>query len=91
MLLSVTELMCWPGSVVAKLTVSPPVVSWLPKASLIVAVAVLVELPFAVIWEGDRATASFAAGPGAWVRVVVPVSPALESVAVRVERPAVVD
>src|SRR5690242_8324910 len=67
-------------------TVSPE--TRLPFASVTVAVAVAVEVPFATIDVGFKDRATFAAGPGVWVSVAGPET--LPSIAVIVRSPAVV-
>jgi hypothetical protein len=68
--LSVTGPIDTPPSVDEKATCSPGTKS--PPASVMVAVAVVVELPFATITEGESATATLAALPTVWFSVACP-------------------
>ena len=61
---------CTPGSLEEKLTLSPATA--LPNASVTVAVAVLVDDPFATIDDGASPTTTLDAGPGVWVKVAWP-------------------
>jgi hypothetical protein len=56
-----------------------------------VAVAVVLEVPFATIEDDPSWTDTLVAGPGVWVRVAVPSNVAAGSVAVTVTGPAVVE
>ena len=78
-----------PGSLEANVTVSARTA--LPCASVTVAVAVLVALPFAMIEAGVARAATCAAGPATWVKTTPLLTPRLLSVAVIVTRPAVVE
>lgn len=85
----VTALMAWSGSLDVKPTVVSLGSKW-PKASLTVAVAVVVLVPSAGTVDDVKATAiGDAGGPATWLRVVVPdFEP---SVAVIVAEPTVVE
>ena len=65
-----TEPICSPASLEAKLTLSPG--TGLPFASVTVAVMVDVELPFATIEPGESPTLTLAAGPTVCVSDAVP-------------------
>jgi hypothetical protein len=78
-----------PGSLETNVTASA--VTALLWASVTVAVAVLVALPFAMIEAGVTCTATFAAGPAIWVKTTLLLRSAVLLVAVIVTRPAVVE